>query len=354
MDERVERVGYLHRLYLSRVLSVPLVRPRTVTITLTSRCNLRCIMCSHWRNPTRPSDEISRDRALKIIEEAAEWGVPEVELSGGEPMIRADFIDMLRLARFHGLRVNVTTNGTLINRETARELVGTPGLRLQISIDGACGATHDAIRGVPGGFLRIMEGVQRLREFNQDASNPIPLNATTVIIDRNLEELNDIIALVRHLGFSSITFQPMVDDNLDIYRRDPTNPLRPSGRRLKILDRAIDAIIEQQRSDGFIGNSTENLESIKDYFRDNVDMRRIKCYVGFIPCIVSPDGKLWSCMGDMGDVFAHGLRACWSSSRAREVRRRIKRCTVPCLYPCYLDSEADNILEATLGALRGI
>ncbi|MFC1890447.1 radical SAM protein [Thermodesulfobacteriota bacterium] len=353
MDERIARLADLHRLYWSRALNTPLVRPRTVTITLTSRCNLKCVMCNHWRNPSRASEEISCDQVLRIIEEAADWGVPEIEFSGGEPMIRRDFLEMLSLARARGLRVNVTTNGTMIDGETARELTRTPGLRLQISIDGACAATHDEIRGVMGCYGRVMEGIALLREFNAAVENPIPLNATTVILDRNIDELVDIIALVRGLGFSSITFQPMVDDNLDIYRRDPENPLRPSITRLRALDRAVDGIIAAGREDGFVGNSLKNLESVKDYFRNRLDTGRIQCYIGFIPCIVSPDGKLWSCMGNMGDVFELGLRACWSSPRAREVRGRIKRCKVPCLYPCYLDTEADNIVEATLKALKG-
>ena len=130
--------------------------------------------------------------------------------------------------------------------------------------------------------------------------------------DRNIDELVDIMALVRRLGFSSITFQPMVDDNLDIHRRDPDNPLRPSINRLEALDRAVDTIIAAGREDGFVGNSRQNLESIKDYFRNRLDTGRIQCYIGFIPYIVSPDGQLWSCMGNMGDVFEHGLRACWT------------------------------------------
>jgi len=352
MDERIARLVDLHGLYWSRVLNRPLVKPRTVTISLTSRCNLKCVMCNHWRNPSHPSEEISRDQVLKIIEEAADWGVPEIELSGGEPMIRTDFLEMLSLVRSRGLKVNVTTNGVRIDREMARALTMTPGLRLQISIDGASAETHDAIRGVAGTFEKVMKGIELLNEFNAAVEQPIPLNATTVILDRNIDELTDIIPLVRRLGFASITFQPMVDDNLDIHRRDPDNPLRPSITRLEALDRAIDAIIAAGEEDGFIGNTVQNLASIKDYFRNRLDTKKIQCYIGFIPCIVSPDGQLWSCMGNMGDVFAHGLRACWNAALARKMRKRIKGCKVPCLYPCYLDTEADNIVEATLKVLK--
>jgi len=281
-----------------------------------------------------------------VISEAAEWGVPEVELSGGEPMLREDFLDLIRYARGIGIGVNVTTNGTLIDEEAAREFARTDGLRLQISLDGATAAVHDWIRGVPGCYDRIMAGIERLHRAGCGASG-MPYNATTVIVDRNLEELTDLIDLARELDFSSITFQPAVDDNLDIRVRNPENPLRPRGERFALLDQVIDQIIEIGEGDGFIGNSRTNLKSIKDFFRNRLDSRALHCYAGYVTCIVSPDGQLWSCMGNIGSaVDEEGIHSQWISPKARLRRRQIRTCRKPCLYPCYLYGDEDSIVQA--------
>lgn len=351
METKARRLKYLWGLWGSRLIDWPLVKPRSVTVTLTSRCNLRCVMCNHWKHPTRPEEEIPYDQAARVISEAADWGVPEIELSGGEPMLRSDFLDLLRHARRCGIGVNVTTNGTLIDEEAAGEFARTDGLRLQISLDGASADTHDWVRGVPGGFERIMAGVERMRRAGCGGDGT-PYNATTVIVDRNLDELEQIIGLARELGFASITFQPAVDDNLDIMARNPDNPLRPRGERLADLDRAIDRIVRIGETDGFIGNGRGNLESIKDFFRDRLDPGEIRCYAGYIACIVSPDGQLWSCMGNVGPVAGPGLRNQWTATQARLRRRQIRACRKPCLYPCYLDGDADSIVEATARILK--
>ena len=352
MNDKLEQLKELWTLYLSRSTDTAFLRPRSVTITLTSRCNLRCVMCNHWKHPTRPSEEISTEQAMRVIGQVAAWGVTEVELSGGEPMLRRDFMELLRCAGRNGLKVNVTTNGMLIPEDVALELVQHAGLRLQISLDGAKAETHDKIRGKEGSYAEILAGVKRLTEANRDVEHPIPINATTTITRLNLEELPDLVPLTQEHGFTSITFQPAVDDNLSIWQRDLDNPLRPKGKDFDTLDRALESLIEAGRDNGFVANSETNFHFIKDYFADRLTEKHLKCYSGFIACIVSPDGQIWSCMGNMGSVYGTDIRAVWNSPKAIEMRRRIRACVKPCLYPCYLDEDADNPLAISLKILR--
>lgn len=344
MNPEIERLEYVWGLYFSRLSDTPLVRPKSVTLTLTSRCNLRCVMCNHWSRPTSPSAEMTTEQAGRLIDEAAAWGVPEVELAGGEPMVRKDFAILLDRAAGRGLGVNIVTNGVLIRGDLARRLARVPRLRLQISIDGHTPGLHDAIRGRKGSFEKTMAGARLLRELS---GGRLPLNATTVVLSKNAAHLHEIAAGLRDAGFSSITFQPIVDDNLNLFVRDPDNPLRPRGRTLAALDLSIRKLVAFRAKRGFVANSPENLGMIARYYREGIGAGEVQCYSGFTVAIVAPDGMLWFCKGNAGSVFRRGLRQRWFSREARLMRRKIRLCASPCLYPCFLDGDAQSPVEAS-------
>jgi len=85
---KINQIRKLYKLYFSRVLNKPLAKPNTVTLTLTSKCNLRCIMCDHWK--LKKQEELSLKEIKILIDQIKEWDVKEIELSGGEPFMRKD------------------------------------------------------------------------------------------------------------------------------------------------------------------------------------------------------------------------------------------------------------------------
>lgn len=348
MHWKLKKISRMGGLYFSRLINKPLVKPSTITITLTNRCNLYCMMCDHWKNKSK--EELSLEKIKNIIDQISKWGIKEIDLSGGEPFVRKDIFDIIKYATEKNIAINITTNATLLDKRKIEKLINSSVTRIQISLDGAKPETHDLIRGKKGSFEKVMETIDCFNKLKGEKD--IKLNVTTVIMKQNLSELMDLIKLAKELKLNSITFQPVVDDNLNIRRRNMLNPLRIPNSQLGLMDKVINKIIEMRKKGPFIGNSIQHLESIRKYFR-NQSLKRIKCYAGFIFGVIAPNGKLWSCMGDFSNLDKETIKNSWLSKEAREKRKMIKKCKSPCLYPCYLSSNTDNLLQATINILKG-
>jgi len=331
----------LGKLYSSRVLNTPLVKPKSVTLTLTTRCNLRCVMCNHWR--LVPGDIMSYDDACHYIDQIAEFSQESVlEISGGEPFLHPRIMDIIAFATQQGLRMNITTNAMLFTPARMEQLFASTVDRLQISMDGPDAETHDGIRGIPGSFGRIVAAVKELDRLRKEENRPLGLNLTMVIQRDNFTRLTEMYHFARALGFDSVTYQPVNDNNLDITYVNPANPLRVPLGRIAELDAELDRLIELRKAGAPIGNAVHYLESTKRYFR-NERQDAVKCYAGFVMGVISPDGKLWTCMGNAADLRRMTIGEAWQSAEMAAKRRAIKGCETPCLYPCYLESDADSL-----------
>ena len=345
---RREKLVQLGKLYASRAVGVPFIKPRNVTITLTTRCNLSCIMCNHWR--LKPGDMMSYEEATRYIDQIVEWGIPILEVSGGEPMLHPRFDDIIRYASAKGQHMNITTNAMLLTRKRIGQIFESKVERLQISMDGPDAATHDKIRGMKGSFDHIVKTVKILDRLRVERNRPLGLNLTMVIQRDNFTRLVEMYHFVKSLGFDSITYQPVNDDNLDITYVNPENPLRVPLDRIEELDEQIDRLVELRTGGAPIGNAVHYLQSVKKYFR-NEPLDAVKCYAGYVMGVISPDGKMWSCMGNYADLSKENIQEAWHGKAMSEKRNRIKKCVTPCLYPCYLESDADSFIGAVKNTL---
>lgn len=341
-----DRLKELYKLYLSRVLNISLIKPKTVTLTLTSKCNLRCIMCDHWK--LKNQEELDIGEIKYLIDQIKDWGIVEIELSGGEPFVRKDIWEIIKYASFKNLKMNITTNGTLLNKKNLERLFAYKVNRLQISLDGI-GDTQDRIRGVKGTYEKIIRTVKQINGMRKQRHSTMEVNATTVIMQQNIHELADLVNLTKEIGFDSITLQPVNDSNLAIGKKKRYNPLRVKD--LQELDKQINRLIELRKKDAYIGNPVSYLKIVNDYFR-NKKLKKIKCYSGFIGTIITPGGRLWTCKGDFGNLKKEGMQNVWYSEGANEKRKLIKKCKTPCLYPCYLSSKGESLIKTTLNILK--
>ena len=155
-------------------------RPILSEIALTYSCNVNCRFCYAGCEctPTSCSGKKSAGRALdssgstgktdfrrilNIIRNEAE--VPSVSFTGGEPMLAPDIVDLIAYAHDTlGMRVNLITNGTLIDRRVARRMKKAGLASAQVSIEADRAAVHDAITGIPGSFEASVNGLISLRD----------------------------------------------------------------------------------------------------------------------------------------------------------------------------------------------
>ncbi len=140
--------------------------PVAGSIDLTHRCNLRCIHCylGSARSGESASLELPTDKWHALIDEITSAGCLFLLLSGGEPLLRPDFVDIYTHAKQNGLLVTVFTNGTLLSDALAQRFADLPPHGVEVSIYGATPATYERVTGVSGAFQSTMAGIERLAD----------------------------------------------------------------------------------------------------------------------------------------------------------------------------------------------
>src|SRR6266545_2232504 len=167
---------------------------RDAKIKLTSLCNLRCVMCKYWQ--TEREDTLDSDRWRDVFAELVTLGCRKVHFSGGEVFLRRDFLDLVESAVGLGLKVNVTTNGTLVDRERAKRLAASGVNSVSISLDGPTAASHDAVRGQAHAFRRSLRTIRRLRAH----SERVRVRVNFVVMRRTFRRLPAMVRLAGELG----------------------------------------------------------------------------------------------------------------------------------------------------------
>ena len=169
--------------------------PRLVAWETTRACNLACRHCRAEAIPTPPPDELSPEEGRDLVDQLAAWTPsPGLILSGGEPLMRPDILELAAYGRTRGLRVLVSTNGLLVTAALARELKAVGVARVSLSLDHPEAAAHDAFRGAPGSFEALREAAAHFRE----AGLPFQINST--LTSSNLGQARALAARALDLG----------------------------------------------------------------------------------------------------------------------------------------------------------
>lgn len=164
----------------------------SLTIELTERCNNDCIHCC-INLPVNDSNAIHREmttgQVKDVMRQAAELGYLQVLLTGGEPLLRADFEELYLFARRLGFRVLLFTNGRLITQRIADLFARVPPLvDIEITVYGMHSESYEAVTRASGSFNQFVQGVQRLWERG------IPFVVKSALLPPNRAEIDEFEA----------------------------------------------------------------------------------------------------------------------------------------------------------------
>jgi 12,18-didecarboxysiroheme deacetylase len=134
-----------------------------VVWNMTRACNLKCVHCYAHATERVEGKELDRKQAFTMIDDLADFGVPVILFSGGEPLLHPDLVDLARHAVNQGMRAVISTNGTLLTKEKASALKDVGLSYVGISLDGM-EAVNDRFRGKPGAFRDAMAGIENCQE----------------------------------------------------------------------------------------------------------------------------------------------------------------------------------------------
>lgn len=197
--------------------------PMAVLWDLTSGCNLKCRHCVVSAGPSC-HDELGLEDCKRLIDEMSAFGVSQLIMSGGEPMLRPDFFDIAGYATSKNLSLQVATNGTLIDEDAAREL-SRIGAFAQVSLDASGPEIHDYFRQVSGSWDRTIEGIRLL------VKEKVPVTLASVVTSCNVDDIPKLYELAANLGVQTFRILPFVPAG----RGDSIRDLEISPAKMKEL-----------------------------------------------------------------------------------------------------------------------
>lgn len=192
----------------------------------TRACNLSCRHCYAFAASEAELLELSTEEARSFLDSLVSFKVPALLISGGEPLMRTDIFELLEYGASLGLRMVISTNGTLIDRETARKIKALGVIYAGISLDGLR-EVNDAFRGVRGAFEKTLAGFRNCREAGQKAGLRLSLTRST------FRELPEIFRLVEEEKISRVCVYHLVSSGRGAEMHD--EDLTPQEKR-SVLD----------------------------------------------------------------------------------------------------------------------
>jgi radical SAM protein with 4Fe4S-binding SPASM domain len=184
--------------------------PVTGSLELTFRCNLRCAHCyiTNADGSQESAGELTQQEISRILDEVVDEGCLWLLMTGGEPLVRRDFLDIYTDAKKKGLLITLFTNGTLLTPYIADYLADWRPYNIEITIYGRTRETYERVTGIPGSYDRCMRGIELL------LARDLPLKLKTMAITLNKHELWDMKAYAESLG-TPFRFDALINASMD-------------------------------------------------------------------------------------------------------------------------------------------
>jgi MoaA/NifB/PqqE/SkfB family radical SAM enzyme len=177
--------------------------PFLVMLRINQKCNLTCSFCRLWR--LKEAKEMNTKILLELIDDLARIGVPYLNITGGEPLMRDDLEIIGKHAAKQGLFTTINTNGTFLTKTKAALIANCFDI-IKVSLDGF-EMTHDRIRGIDGTYRKVHKGLKNLLAVpNRKAKVMIHFVANS----DNIQEMPKFVSYFSKI-VDAITIMPQFD-----------------------------------------------------------------------------------------------------------------------------------------------
>jgi MoaA/NifB/PqqE/SkfB family radical SAM enzyme len=317
---------------LYRRTGYDITKPISFYGVINEHCNAKCRFCDYWRLK-QYKDEMTieewQNALLSIKEFVGEFFI---NFSGGEPFIKKGFIDLLTFCGQNGIHSGVTTNGSRMTRENAQKVVAAHPFNVNFSVDAPNAELHDYLRGTPGLFAKLSNGIRYLREESEKQGVKFPIIVKPTINRLNLHLMPQMVEWAQQVGATTVNFQPLYrwtqETNEELWIEE-----EQYGELIEVLDR----LIQMKQEGALIMNSEDNLRLILSHFREEkADPKYMPCLVGLRNYFIDSRGDVALCYEypPIGNVKDKSAKEIWYGEKAQEVRRQTLACTKLCLNTC--------------------
>jgi anaerobic magnesium-protoporphyrin IX monomethyl ester cyclase len=299
--------------------------PKAVEIRLTDLCNLSCKMCLIHRK--KEDNVLNLELIKKTLDDIKAMGVVFVVFSGGEPLLRKDFIKIADYANSIGLKFILITNGILLDDKLA-DFINKNSFLTRFSIDGGSAKIHDCIRG-EGNFVKTIKSLDNLIKKRKEMNYGCTIGVNSVIQDENFQKIPELIDFFENKG-------------VDFYEFDVIGPIDKFKNFKKFLNECLNGknhslykVLCSKKADNL--SIFSDIESVKLFLNEgepyDIAMDFIK--KNEIPCLgakedinISPEGIIYPCCFryrdpgfELGDISRSNIGDIWHSKKYNDFRK---------------------------------
>lgn len=323
-----------------------LKKPAFCDLVITEKCMLKCKMCRMWQSQN--PENLPLEAWRKFIDSLADFveGKAQVQFVGGEPLFKKGVLGLVKQAAQRGFSTTMTTNGFLMDENTAQAIAESGLNTLVFSLDSLKKQTHDFLRGVDGVYDKVMQGLEFLSRVNNGS---LKIHLVTTIMQQNLDDLLELAewaqrnSLIHGLGFQAIMQPFFAAANEHWQKKEEFSFLWPKA--IDRVDYILDKLAAFKKAGWKITNPVAQFSVYQAYFRNPERFVKVlKCNLGYNSITVNTAGKIFLCnsLEPIGDIQeGKDLRELWLSAKAEQVRNAIKNCNHNCksLINCFFEEE---------------
>ena len=298
-------------------------------------CNLRCFMCDYWRG--RREAELTTQEVCRILSELAALGCQKVHFTGGEIMLRRDAVVLFAHAAELGMRVNLTTNGTVLDKARARAMLELPVRRITLSLDSPVRKIHDRVRGREGAYKKTLRSLDYLLR-HRGKKTKLALN---VVVSRaTFASLIELPELLARFPVDDVLLIPMDDKPANqrpgVVARLPlveppsaamtADEIRRYGQEVApVLTRGISLPHFDPFVFGPVGEERHSAvgRHARGYYEEH------RCHVPWHHVLIGATGDVYPCCmahrstEPLGNVREESLTRIWQGTKYAAFRRRM-------------------------------
>ncbi len=320
---------------------------------VTHRCNLRCRMCTIWKEAASHR-ELVGEAVGTLAKNLNRWKVSSVALGGGEPFVRDDIADIVSIFSDCGMELRLLTNGYGVSDDQVRGVVEAGLNHVSISLDSL---DREKQKEIHAGLEIWDEVVDTMKRFSSRlGSGSVPI-MNVVVSRQNLLELPELVEFAENIGFFC-SFVPISlatgpEDDLSPERQDW---FRPGSSEHEDLEQIFAKLVAMKRSGAPIANSSMFLKNSLEYLKTG----RIpwRCDAGRHYISIDPSGGISICHKfPPFTSYSDADPASTAGSLSNEIREQRSTCS-GCMRPCWAETShaltnPSAILEAAKTFARG-
>ena len=293
-------------------------KPFFLAHAITYACNSKCKTCTYWQMSNRKEEDLTTRQVFRLLDDAYDYGMRGYYLFGGEPTVRKDIGEVINYAKRKGFLTTINTNGSLLASKA--ETLHNIDVAF-VSLD-YFNNYHDFIRGRPGAFKEVMEGIEKIRKTGHTR-----VVLVTTISSLNFDAIEPMAKLARdlHVGISYNSVEPTVKSGFEDGRSQ--SPVEDYGLTKIQLQTFYVKLLKLKRE----GYPLMETEYVLKHF---VEGKSWKCDFPKMFVYVSADNKIFSCSYDHTyDLNKGSFEDYFSSKLFKEHVARAEKCNV-CIRTC--------------------